>query len=255
MMKGYNIKPIIEDIVIKGVDNEVLITDELMSIIKKEPNKKYPIEKLMLYKNKVMGLRKSINNLCEKLIVYLDNKDNDMISFLDDSIDIREYKICIIKNLVFKLNKMIKCISRFNMPELMIYNKLVELKMDNKNILYILNNYKLPVSRNCRNNNNLTADFLILTKFNNCLRFSVIEYDGPRHYDRNFYIFKEGNIYCDIVKNNFCKLNNINILRVRDNDKQFLDKIVNFIDSIFFSKNIVIIPEYEEYMKLIKNGS
>jgi len=125
MMKGYNIKPIIEDIEIKEVDNEVLITDELMSIIKKEPNRKYPIEKLMLYKNKVIGLRKSINDLCEKLIVYLDNKEYDMICFLNDSIDIREYKIRIIRGLVFRLNKMIKCISRFNILELMIYNKLV----------------------------------------------------------------------------------------------------------------------------------
>jgi len=255
MMKGYNIKPIIEDIEIKEVDNEVLITDELMSIIKKEPNRKYPIEKLMLYKNKVIGLRKSINDLCEKLIVYLDNKEYDMICFLNDSIDIREYKIRIIRGLVFRLNKMIKCISRFNMPELMIYNKLVELKMVNKDILYILNNYKLPVSRNNRCNNNLTADFLILTRCNKTLRFSVIEYDGPRHYDRYFYIFKEANVYCDIVKNNFCMLNGINILRVRDDDKQFLDNIVKFIDSIMVSKNIVIIPEYQNYMKLIKNVS
>jgi hypothetical protein len=161
----------IENIEINKSKNDILITGELIDIIDKEPNKKYPIEKLMLYKNKVIGLRKSINDLCESVIDYLYNKDNDMIYFLDDSIDVREYKICIIRNLVFKLNKMIKCISRFNIPELMIYNKLVELKMDNKNILYILNNYKLPVSRNYRNNNNLTADFLILTKFNNCLIF------------------------------------------------------------------------------------
>jgi len=127
--------------------------------------------------------------------------------------------------------------------------------MVNKDILYILNNYKLPVSRNNRCNNNLTADFLILTRCNKTLRFSVIEYDGPRHYDRYFYIFKEANVYCDIVKNNFCMLNGINILRVRDDDKQFLDNIVKFIDSILISKNIVIIPSYEEYMKLIKNVS
>ena len=254
-MKVYYIKPIIQNIEINKSKNYILITPELIDIIYKQPNKKYPIEKLILYKNKVIGLRKNINDLCESVINYLYNKDNDMIYFLDDSIDVREYKISIIKNLVFKLNKIIKCISRFNIPELIIYNKLVELKMDNKNILYILNNYKLPVSRNCRNNNNLTADFLILTNFNNSLIFSVIEYDGPRHYDKNFYIFKEDNVYCDIVKNNFCRLNNINILRVRDNDKQFLDKIVKFIESILVSKNIVIIPEYEEYMKLIKNGS
>jgi hypothetical protein len=255
MMKGYNIKPIIEDIEIKEVDNEVLITDELMSIIKKEPNRKYPIEKLMLYKNKVIGLRKSINDLCEKLIVYLDNKEYDMICFLNDSIDIREYKIRIIRGLVFRLNKMIKCISRFNMPELMIYNKLVEIKMENDNILYILNNYKLPVSRNYKNINNLTADFLILTECNKSVRFSVIEYDGPSHYNTKYYMFKDSIVYCDIVKNNFCRLNSINILRVRDTDKIFLNNIVKFIESILVSKNIVIIPEYEEYIKLIKNVS
>lgn len=255
MMKGYNIKPIIEDIEIKGVDNELLITDELMSIIKKEPNRRYSIEKLMLYKNKVIELRKNINDLCMRLIGYLDNKDDDMICFLGDSIDIRDYKIRIIRNLVFKLNKMIKCISRFNIPELMIYNKLVEIKMLNKDILYILNNYKLPVSRNYKNINNLTADFLILTKCDKTLRFSVIEYDGPSHYNTKYYMFKDSIVYCDIVKNNFCRLNSINILRVRDNDNQFLDNIVKFIDSILVSKNIVIIPKYEDYMKLIKNVS
>ena len=57
------------------------------------------------------------------------------------------------------------------------------------------------------------------------------------------------------MKNNFCRLNGINILRVRDDDKQFLDNIVKFIDSIMVSKNIVIIPEYQNYMKLIKNVS
>ena len=66
-------------------------------------------------------------------------------------------------------------------------------------------------------------------------------------------MFKECNVYCDIVKNNFCRLNGINILRVRDNDKQFLDRIVKFIESMLVSKNIVIIPKYEDYMKLIKN--
>ena len=147
---------------------------------------------------------------------------------------------------------MIKFISRFNIPELMIYNRLVELKMVNKDILYILNNYKLPVSRNNKNINNLTADILVLSKIGNNLKFSIIEYDGPSHYDTSYYMFKDSIVYCDIVKNNFCKLNNINILRVRDTDKKFVDNVVKFIDSIVVSKNIVIIPSYEEYMKLIK---
>ena len=83
----------------------------------------------------------------------------------------------------------------------------------------------------------------------------MIEYDGPSHYNTKYYMFKDSIVYCDIVKNNFCRLNSINILRVRDTDKIFLNNIVKFIESILVSKNIVIIPEYEEYIKLIKNVS
>jgi hypothetical protein len=258
IMKGFNIKPIIKDsetiVLTENLqDDQILITTELLNIINKEPNKPYPIEKLTVYKNKVDELRKNINEICNTILSYLNNKKNDMITFFNDCVDIKNYKILIIKNLLCKLNKIIKCISRFNIPELMIYNKLVELKATNENILYILNNYKLPVSRNYKNSCNLTADFLILSKFNNKLQFSIIEFDGPRHYNKNFYIFKENNVYCDIVKNNFCKLNNINILRVRDTNKQFLDNVVTFINSILESNNIFIIPKYIEYMDLINN--
>lgn len=258
IMKGFNIKPIIKDsetiILTENLqDDQLLITTELLNIINKEPNKPYPIEKLIVYKNKVDELRKNINEICNTILSYLNNKEHDMITFFNDCVDIKNYKILIIKNLLCKLNKIIKCISRFNIPELMIYNKLVELKATNENILYILNNYKLPVSRNYKNLNNLTADFLILSKFNNKLQFSIIEYDGPSHYNTNYYMFTESIVYCDIVKNNFCKLNNINILRVRDTNKQFLNNVTAFINSILGSNNIFIIPKYIEYMELINN--
>jgi len=258
IMKEFNIKPIIKDtetimIPENQQASELSITPELINIINKEPNKIYPIEKLTVYKNKVVDLKKNINEICNTILDYLNNKEHDKITFFNDCIDIKNYKIQIINNLLGKLNKIIKCICRFNIPELMIYNKLVELKSENGNILYILNNYKLPVSRNYKNVNNLIADFLILYNFNNKLQFSVIEYDGPSHYNTNYYMFTESIVYCDIVKNNFCKLNNINMLRVRDTNKQFLDTVTTFIKSILVSNNIFIIPKYIEYMELINN--
>jgi len=131
LMKGFNIKPVIKDTeTVISLDNphDTVLTPELLDIINNDPNKLYPIEKLTLYKNKVFELRKNINEICNTILADLNNKEHDKITFFNDCIDIKDYKIQIINNLICKLNKIIKCVSRFNIPELMIYNKLVELK-------------------------------------------------------------------------------------------------------------------------------
>jgi hypothetical protein len=254
IFKKFNIEPIYEDYKGDIIKHKIDDMDKIITILGKNPNKIYPIEKFINYKRLLNNFREYIISLGDNLSVYINNLDSDIMNINDKgvnvSIDIKNYKLKVISVCMNKINRIFKLVNRFNIPELMIYNRLVELKQVYSNILYIFNNYYLPISRNGKNQ--LIADFLIVSNFNNSVRFSIIEYDGPSHYDVDYYRFNSDSILCDIVKNNFCKLNNIDIIRIRDCELNCVDKVVKFIDSILVCKDIVIsIPEYEEYMNII----
>jgi hypothetical protein len=96
--------------------------------------------------------------------------------------------------------------------------------------------------------------FFIVFNINDNYQFAIIEYDGPTHYNSKDIRITKNNIYCDIIKNNFCIKNSIHILRINDYDKYYLIKIYNFIDDIIKDNGIVtIIPSFEFYSRLLEN--
>ncbi len=82
----------------------------------------------------------------------------------------------------------------------------------------------------CKNKNFLPFDFY-LPKYNVC-----IEYDGIQHFEpvvgwggiKRLNIIKKN----DMIKNEFCKENNINLLRIRYDEKDIDNKILNYINNI-----------------------
>jgi len=140
----------------------------------------------------------------------------------------------------------------FNQPELSIYNKLVKLSQYYNSIIFVSLHFTLPVSYK----KPLIADFFVLFKINNKIHFSIIEYDGPSHYNSNYYRFNIDSIKRDIIKNNFCKNNNISILRVFDTDTNYFNKITVFIESIISNNGNAIfdIPNDTFYNNLLKIG-
>jgi len=158
----------------------------------------------------------------------------------------------IISALSNKVNNTYSCFYKFNKPELVIYNKLIDIKLINPAILYVFNHFTLPISRN--GIHHLYADFFIVFNINEHYQFAIIEYDGPTHYNIKDNRITKNKVYCDIVKNNFCIKNSIHILRINDYDKDYLTKIYNFIDDIIKDNDIVnIIPPFEFYSTLLDN--
>jgi hypothetical protein len=268
ILKKFNTQPIYENYEGNIIKHKIDNIDKIINILDKNPNKIYPIEKFINYKKLLNKFREYIVSLGNNLIMYINNLDSDIITVFDNgktlselhsvhflqpktvSIDIKDYKLHVISVCMNKINRIFRCVNRFNIPELKIYNSLVELKKSNPNIICIMNNYNLPITRNGRNE--LVADFLVITKFYNNLRFSVIEYDGPSHYDTSYHRFSKDGILCDIVKNNFCRLNGIDIIRIRDTDKNYLERVVDFMNNVCKNEgDIISVPGYEEYMNII----
>ena len=158
----------------------------------------------------------------------------------------------IISALSCKINNTYSCFYKFNKPELVIYNKLINIKLIKPAILYVFNHFTLPITRN--GIHHLYADFLIVFNINQHYQFAIIEYDGPTHYNIKDDRITKNKVYCDIVKNNFCIRNSIHILRINDYDKSYLTKIYNFIDDIIKDNGIIsIIPPFEFYSTLLEN--
>jgi hypothetical protein len=158
----------------------------------------------------------------------------------------------IISALSCKINNTYSCFYKFNKPELVIYNKLIDIKLIKPSILYVFNHFTLPITRN--GTHHLYADFFIVFNINEHFQFAIIEYDGPTHYNIKDDRITKNKVYCDIVKNNFCIKNSIHILRINDYDKDYLTKIYNFIDDIIKDNGIIsIIPPFEFYSTLLEN--
>jgi len=216
--------------------------------------KSYPIKKLKEYRLVLSTFRDIIISNGKIITSYLETIKEDLINFKlyerDETICIKEYKKIIISECMNKVNQIFKRVVSFNIPELEIYNKLLEIKQDKPDIIGVFHNARLPISRNGNSLNNLSADILIILKSG---KLGIIEYDGPSHYSKEHIYYKRNNVLCDIVKNNFCKRNGIHILRVRDNDINYMNTIVDFINQItkINSKHIINIPLYSEYIKLL----
>jgi hypothetical protein len=216
--------------------------------------KSYPIEKLKEYRLILSTFRDIIISNGKIITSYLETIKEDLINFKlyerDETVCVKDYKKIIISECMNKVNKLFKRVVSFNIPELEIYNKILEIKKEKLEIICVFHNVKLPISRNGNSLNNLSADILIILESG---KLAIIEYDGPSHYSKDYIYYKRDNILCDILKNNFCKKNGIHILRVRNNDINYMNTIVEFINQITktYSKHIINVPLYSEYIKLL----
>lgn len=84
-----------------------------------------------------------------------------------------------------------------------------------KNIIHILNENNIKYEnekkfKKCKDKKLLSFDFY-LEEFN-----CVIEFDGQQHFDRNFFYGQtyEINHKHDLMKNEYCKKNSINLIRI-----------------------------------------
>ena len=86
----------------------------------------------------------------------------------------------------------------------------------------------------CKNIHVLKFDFAII---NNNKVIGLIEFDGPQHYDKQSKYAKLNSfddiIKRDNIKNEYCKLKNIKLLRIRTfNKKELIQILQNFIKSL-----------------------
>lgn len=100
--------------------------------------------------------------------------------------------------------------------------------LDNNNIKY---KREYSFSDLCGKDNKvlLRFDFAIIT--DNGKVIALIEYDGAQHYDSNNGFYSEQTVKNDTKKNEYCKLNNYPLYRIKYNDniKEALDLIISNI--------------------------
>lgn len=228
MIDNYEIRKYVYNLL---TNKDIIISDNIIDIITPNISKIYELNNLLKYNMLVNEFKQTtINNINVLINIIHDNEKQILYALID------------------KLNNTYKSIHKFNKPELYIYNKLIELKNDK--LICIFNHFTLPLSRN--NKHPLYADFLLLFNINNRLIFGIIEYDGPSHYNINYYNFSKDRVYCDILKNQFCIDNNINILRIFDYDN--IDyKIDEYLMSINNDNTSIILPSKNHYDNLLKD--
>lgn len=222
MIDNYDIRKYVYNLL---TNKDIIIDENLLKIITPNISKIYDLNSLLKYNNLINEFKQTTINNINVLINKVNDNEKQILYALID-----------------KLNNTYKSIHKFNKPELYIYNKLIGLK--NKMLLCVFNHFTLPISRN--NKHPLYADFLLLFNINKRLIFGIIEYDGPSHYDINYYNFNKDRIQCDVLKNQFCIDNNINILRIFDYDN--IDyKIDEYLMSIYNGNTSIIIPSMDYY--------
>lgn len=236
IMKNYNLNIIYDKYVKTDKIMEFDYTDELNYLILKYPNIKYSINTHKQYKINI----NEINDLILKQSIEVINILKEINS------EFMNYEISIINQFVKKINKYYICLKKFNNDELFLYDKLMNYKDNNNTILYIFNHFALPICR--YEKHPLIADFLILSKFDDKLKFAIIEFDGPTHYDINNYLFNKDTIIRDVIKNNFCIYNNISILRINNVNDLKLEYFMMNLQNIQYD-----IPPYNYYLELFNN--
>ena len=108
--------------------------------------------------------------------------------------------------------------------------------------------------KECKNIRSLPFDFAIFD--NNKLK-CLIEYDGAQHFTKKFGMSEKEFLRTqtnDRIKNDFCKLNNITLIRIKyvrsDNPKIFKEKVINKLLEEFAKYNMVIPSQaYEETLR------
>ena len=219
--------------------------NKLLDIVKK--NKPYTIvlDEIDKYKKSINEIKQEISNVNNQLKKLIDiNNENHKI--FNNVINAYQNKI----EFIYKF------ISKFNYPEMTIYNFIIEKMKSNNNILNVFTHFTLPVKRQ-ESKHPLFADLLIIINLYNDFHFIVIEYDGPTHDDIEDFRFIDSIVFCDIYKNRYCIDNNISLIRLNYKIKMNEHfNIINYlIDQIFIFKKPVYhsIPSNQHYEQLLLN--
>ncbi len=210
-------------------------------------NKPYIIlvEKIEEYKKSITELKQEITNInrLTSKDINIDNEDHQLFNN-------------IVTTYQNKIDKIYKFINKFNTPEMIIYNFIVEKIKETQDIINIFTHFTLPVKRQ-NSTNPLYADLLIVINLHNTFHFVIIEYDGPTHNDINDFRFCESIVLCDMTKNNYCINNNISLFRLnyKINMNEHLYTIDKLINQIIITKKPIYysIPSDNDYHQILSN--
>ena len=204
------------------------------------------IKKLFTIKNNMLSKIHILNILSKQKLdlEFLNRQSTIKLNLLKNEI-IHFIPNQNIKKFISK-RKFPKPTKNLSQPETIIYNYLLNLQNQNKNIILIIPQYTLPV----KFKKNLYADFFIIIYTNKQLFPIIIEFDGLQHYTKNLFFHKD-RIYCDLIKNNFSIANSISIIRGRNINifKNTIQKCITFI--IKNKKPFYHITTYQSYFQLI----
>ena len=212
----------------------------------------------IIIKNKPYEIKLEDIEQYKKTINEIKHEISDIYSSVDDLLNNKSEDYIIISNIIniyqTKTDLMYRFISKFNNPEMIIYNFIVKKMEENKQILNIFTRFTLPVKR-AESKSPLYADLLVVLNFEDDYHFIVIEYDGPTHDNIDDFRFVDSIVLCDITKNKFCINNNISLIRLnyKINMNEHLNTINEIINHIFACKKPIYhnIPSDEYYEELL----
>jgi hypothetical protein len=219
--------------------------NNFIKCIKNKPCEKINMETINKLKTSIEELKTTINITCKSTIEMFTN---------DSKIEDTTILINIITTYLEKIEKIYKYTKKFNKPELEVYNHIIKQKTVYPHIIQVFNDVTIPISRN-KNFQKLSADILIIFDIDSIIKFGIIEYDGPTHYNINDFRFNDNIIFRDKCKNQFCIDNNISLLRLHyknticvcmDNINLFINQVINSIETVYFG-----IPTDEFYDNLL----
>ena len=202
------------------------------------------------FSNEIKSLHDFYVNKCEiRYDLRINRKThkvihNSIIKYMKNTNKLEKDKFKLLKI----YNKQIKNI--LNMPEKHILSIIKDLYNSYDEIIFVAPQYKLEV----KFKQQLIADFFLLLYVDNKLFPLIIEFDGKQHYYIDAYFFQIKQIKRDLVKNNFCIINNISLLRIKY-DNQNLYEIINntLLEIIKYKKCVIKIRKYDEYTELLNN--
>ncbi len=227
------------------IDNKKYNYDNFIKCIKNKPCEQINIDTINKFKTCIEELKILIDTSCKSTMEMF---------FNNNQIEDTDILINIITSYLNKINKFYKYTKKFNKPELKIYNYIVNQKIQYPQIVQVFTDIKIPTSRN-NYFQRLSADILIVFKITEQIKFAIIEYDGPTHYNINDFRFNDNIIWCDRCKNQFCVDKNISLLRLDykntmddcfENINLFINQVVNSNVPIYSG-----IPTDEFYDKLL----
>lgn len=200
--------------------------NNFINCIKNKPCEQINMETINKLKTCIEDLKTTINTSCKSTIEMFIN---------DNQIEDTGIIIKIITTYLDKINKIYKYTNKFNKPELEIYNHIIKQKTIYPHIIQVFTDASIPISRN-NYLQTLSADILIVFDIDRIIKFAIIEYDGPTHYDINDFRFNDNAVWCDRCKNQFCIDSNISLLRLHyksticdcfDNINLFINRVIN----------------------------